>query len=131
MQMINLLGFGLAVLASTAAAMPRFAGAYHGARIHVHVPTNSTGAYHATSTGTGTRGKAILTTGVPRPQNGTHGHVQHGVKAAAKDKHVNVNHCHELCSLESQTCSLAVPDDDKFCWQTYLRCVEKCRPEDF
>jgi hypothetical protein len=34
--------------------------------------------------------------------------IHHGVN------HVNVNRCHELCSLEAQTCTLAVPDDDNY-----------------
>ncbi|OQD85789.1 hypothetical protein PENANT_c009G04546 [Penicillium antarcticum] len=114
-----------ATLASTVIAMPRLSGPYHGARIAVHVPTNATGAHNATTTGT--RGRVPLSTASAK--NATHvpvhGRPSHGIN------HVNVNHCHELCSLEAQTCTLAVPDDDKFCWSTYLRCTEKCNPANF
>ena len=110
MQLINLFGIGLAVLASTAAAMPRFAGPYHGARVQVHLPSNSTGAHNATTTAT--RGKAPLGTGLSRAKNGTH--ALHGANTPERTNHINVNRCHELCSLESQTCSLAVPEDDRF-----------------
>ncbi|KAJ5793800.1 hypothetical protein N7457_000399 [Penicillium paradoxum] len=106
----------LAALTSTVAAMPHLSGAYHGARIAVRVPTNATGTYSATTTST--RGQAPLSTGSAKGST-------HGIN------HINVNHCHELCSLQSHACSLAVPDDDKFCWSTYLQCTEKCRPQDF
>ncbi|CAG8097408.1 unnamed protein product [Penicillium salamii] len=111
-----------AALISTALAMPHIAGPYHGAHIPYRLQTNTTSAQNATTTGTGP--KAPLTTGTPK--NGTHAPVVHH----AMD-HVNVNHCHELCSLQSQTCSLAVPDDDKFCWSVYQRCTEKCHEENF
>ncbi|KAJ5188415.1 hypothetical protein N7491_004740 [Penicillium cf. griseofulvum] len=111
MQLTTLFTVCVAALSSTAVAMPRLSGAYHGARISVHVPGNETSAHNATTTGT--RGKAPLSTGTA-----------HGGR-------VNVNRCHELCSLQSQTCSLAVPDDDKFCWSVYLQCTERCKPGHF
>ncbi|KAF7717203.1 Uncharacterized protein PECH_004057 [Penicillium ucsense] len=43
----------------------------------------------------------------------------------------HVNHCLELCSLEAQTCNIAVPNDDQFCRDTYTGCMERCRPDDF
>ncbi|KAJ5561583.1 hypothetical protein N7535_003956 [Penicillium sp. DV-2018c] len=118
MHLTSLLTVGIAALASTAAAMPRLSGAYHGGRIPVRVPGNATAAHNATTTGT--RGRAPLSTGSAKNSTRSHG-----------INHVNVNHCHELCSLQSQTCSLAVPDDDAFCWSIYLRCTEKCHPENF
>ncbi|KAJ5493969.1 hypothetical protein N7463_010056 [Penicillium fimorum] len=111
MQLIALFIICIATLTSTAIAMPHVSGAYHGARLSVRVPTNATSSHNATTTGT--RGKAPLSTGT------VHGN------------HINVNHCHELCSLQSQTCSIAVPDDDKFCWAVYLQCTDKCDPESF
>ncbi|KAJ5682411.1 hypothetical protein N7462_005576 [Penicillium macrosclerotiorum] len=127
MQLTNLLGLCLAALATSAAAMPRIAGPYRGDRIAVHVPTNSTGAHNATTTGT--HAKKPLTTGSAH-SNGTSGrHFGHVHHVPNHIKHIN--HCQELCSLESQTCTIAVPDDDKFCWKTYLRCIDRCRPEDF
>lgn len=90
MQLTTLFTVCVAALASTAAAMPHLSGAYHGARIAVRVPGNAT-SHNATATG-----KAPLSTG-----------------SSHKDR-VNVNRCHELCSLQSQACSIAVPDDDKF-----------------
>ncbi|KAJ6091356.1 hypothetical protein N7467_003325 [Penicillium canescens] len=118
MHFTTLLTITAAAFASTAAAIPRLSGPYHGVRIPIHVPTNATGAHNATRTGTGTRGRVPLSTASAK--NATHG-----------INHVNVNHCHELCSLEAQTCNLAVPDDDAFCWSTYLRCTEKCNPANF
>ncbi|OQE41411.1 hypothetical protein PENCOP_c005G04816 [Penicillium coprophilum] len=111
MKLTALFTVYVAALTSTAAAMPRLSGAYHGARLSVRVPTNETSSHNATTTGT--QGKAPLSTGTA-----------HGSR-------VNVNRCHELCSLQSQTCSIAVPDDDKFCWSVYLQCTEKCHPENF
>ncbi|KAJ5491006.1 hypothetical protein N7539_002573 [Penicillium diatomitis] len=43
----------------------------------------------------------------------------------------HVNHCLELCSLEAQTCNIAVPNDDQFCRDTYAGCMERCHPDDF
>ncbi|KAJ5516612.1 hypothetical protein N7527_008172 [Penicillium freii] len=111
MQLTTLFTVCVAAMTSTAAAMPHLSGAYHGVRISVRVPTNATSSHNATTTGT--RGKAPLSTG------------------SSHTNRVNVNRCHELCSLQSQTCSIAVPDDDKFCWSIYLQCTEKCHPEDF
>ncbi|KAJ5826918.1 hypothetical protein N7447_003681 [Penicillium robsamsonii] len=101
----------IATLTSTAAAMLHFSGAYHGARLSVRVPTNATSPHNATTTSA--RGNAPLSTGT------------------AHGNRVNVNRCHELCSLQSQTCSIVVPDDNKFCWSVYLQCTEKCDPENF
>jgi hypothetical protein len=48
-------------------------------------------------------------------KNATHARAPiHTRPASHGINHVNVNHCHELCSLEAQTCNLAVPDDDAF-----------------
>ncbi|KAJ5135331.1 uncharacterized protein N7515_004609 [Penicillium bovifimosum] len=114
MHLTSLLAIGIAALGSTAAAMPRLSGPYHGHRIPVHVPTNATTAHNATTTGT--RGRAPLSTGLAKNSTRNHGM-----------NHVNVNHCHELCSLQSQTCSLAVPDDDAFCGR---RVGEDCPSDD-
>ncbi|EPS25415.1 hypothetical protein POX_c03808 [Penicillium oxalicum] len=43
----------------------------------------------------------------------------------------HINHCLELCSLEAQTCNIAIPNDDQFCRETYTGCMERCRPDDF
>lgn len=111
MQLTNLLGLCLIGLASTAAAMPRFAGPYHGQRISVRVPTNSTGAHNATTTGT--RGKAPLATGLSTHKNRTNS--LHGPNNQHVPNHIkHINHCNELCSLESQTCSIAMPQEDKY-----------------
>lgn len=101
MQITALLTVCIAALSGTAAAMPRISGPWHGTRIAVEVPTNGTSAHNATTTGT--RAKAPLSTESAKNNTRTH-----------TINHVNVNHCHELCSLGSQACSLAVPDDDKF-----------------
>ena len=93
MQFTTLVTVCVAALTSTAAAMPHLSGAYHGARIAVRVPGNAT-SHNATASGT--RGKAPLSTGT------------------SHSNRFNVNRCNELCSLQSQTCSIAVPDDDKF-----------------
>lgn len=94
--------------------MPRFAGPYHGDRISVHVPVNGTGSHSATATGT--RGKTPLATGQSQLKNGSGGRdSQHVPNVAHVPNHVkHINHCHELCSLESQACTIAVPEDDKF-----------------
>ncbi|QQK47066.1 inosine-uridine preferring nucleoside hydrolase [Penicillium digitatum] len=94
MQLITLFFVSVAALASTAAAMPHLSAANHGARILVHVPTNATDSHNTTTTGT--QGKAPLLTG------------------SSHTNRPGTNRCHELCSLQSQTCTIAVPDDDKF-----------------
>lgn len=120
MQLTNLLGLCLLGLASTAAAMPRFGRAYHGDRISVHVPANSTGAHNATTVGTatktGTRGKIPLATGSStKDTNGRHVPPTHVPNNHHVPNHIkHINHCNELCSLESQTCSIAMPEDDKY-----------------
>ena len=111
MQLTNFLGLCMVALAGSAAAMPHLAGPYHGSRISVHVPTNSTGAHNATTTGT--HGKAPLTTGLSKAKNETNSrHVPHVKHVPNHVKHIN--HCNELCSLEAQTCNIAMPDDDKY-----------------
>ena len=119
MQLTNLVGLCVVALAGSAAAMPHLSGPYHGARIAVHVPTNSTGAHNATTTGT--LGKAPLTTGLAKIKNGTITNDRQLVhsKNHPMMKHVpnhtkHINHCNELCSLQSQTCTIAMPDDDKY-----------------
>ncbi|KAF4769935.1 hypothetical protein HAV15_011367 [Penicillium sp. str.  len=102
MQLTTLFAVCVAALTSTAAAMPHLSG-----------PTTVPASLSHNATTTGTRGKAPLSTG------------------SSHMNRVNVNRCHELCSLQSQTCSIAVPDDDKFCWSIYLQCTEKCHPENF
>lgn len=115
MQLSNFLGLCLLGLAGTAAAMPRFGSAYHGDKISVQVPANSTGAHNATTTGT--RGKTPLATGSSK-KNGTesrhapHMHTPNNHHVPNHVKHIN--HCDELCSLESQTCTIAMPEDDKY-----------------
>jgi hypothetical protein len=111
MQLTNILGLCVVALAGSAAAMPHLAGPYHGQRISVHVPTNSTGANNATTTGT--RAKAPLATGLSKAKNGTDiRHLPHSKHVPNHVKHIN--HCNELCSLESQSCTIAMPDDDKY-----------------
>ena len=110
MHLTSVLGACLAALSSTSVAMPHMAGPYHGNRIAISVPTNITGAYNATTTGT--RGKLPLSTGLPRPLNETGRQMTHRVETGAEVP--PFNHCYELCSLESQTCTIAVPNDDKF-----------------
>lgn len=119
MQLTNLLGLCVVALAGSATAIPHLSGPYHGARIAVHVPTNSTGPYNATTTGT--LGKAPLTTGLAKIKNDTATESLRRVHSNnhPKVKHVpnhtkHVNHCNELCSLQSQTCTIAMPDDDKY-----------------
>ncbi|KAJ5359091.1 uncharacterized protein N7496_011504 [Penicillium cataractarum] len=129
MQLTSILGLCLVGLASSAAAMPRLAGPYHGKPLAVHVPVNVTTAHKATTTGTPVT--KPLTTGTASKSNGTH-HSPKIQGSANLPNHIKlINHCSELCSLEAQTCNVAVPDDDKFCWQTYLRCIDRCRPDDF
>ncbi|OQD78444.1 hypothetical protein PENDEC_c001G05565 [Penicillium decumbens] len=133
MQLTNLLGLCVVALAGSATAMPHLAAPYHGDHIPVRVPTNSTGAHNATTTGT--RGKAPLTTGLSKAKNGTDGrnpHATHIPEVKHIPNHVkHIDHCNELCSLESQTCTIAMPEDDKYCWQMYLSCKAKCVPSDF
>lgn len=106
MQLTNPIGLW-ATLAYTTTAMPRFGGAYHGDSISIHVPSNTTS--HS-PTATGTRGRVPLATGTQSKSA-----VVHGLNEDLLPNHVKkINHCHELCSLEAQTCSLAVPTDDKF-----------------
>lgn len=116
MQLTNLLGLCLLGLASTAAAMPRFSGPYHGTRIAVHVPANSTGVNNATTTGT--RGKTPLSTGSPSNKNGTdsqHAPSKHVPNTHHVPNHIKqINHCNELCSLGAQTCTIAMPEYDKY-----------------
>ncbi|KAJ5127052.1 hypothetical protein N7448_007831 [Penicillium atrosanguineum] len=128
MQLTNLVGLCVVALAGSATAMPHLSGPYHGNRIAVHVPTNSTGAHNATTTGT--LGRTPLTTGLAKSKNGTTTDSRYlvhskstkhtkGTKDVPKVKHVpnhikHINHCNELCSLQSQTCNIAMPDDDKY-----------------
>ncbi|KAJ5166951.1 uncharacterized protein N7482_005732 [Penicillium canariense] len=132
MQLTSILGLCLVGLASSAAAMPKLMGPYRRHPNAVLIPINSTGVYNATTTGTPTT--TPLTTGTAHKSNGTVSS-HHSTKTKHSSKlpnHVkHINHCNELCSLEAQTCTIAVPDDDKFCWQTYLRCIDRCRPDDF
>ncbi|KAJ5937935.1 hypothetical protein N7454_004277 [Penicillium verhagenii] len=129
MHIQSLVSVCLVALAGTAAALPRLAGPYVGHRIAVPVPTNATIAHNATTTGT--RNKAPLTTGLSIPKNKTNNiHVSHGLNSIDKPTKGS-NHCNELCSLEAQTCTIAVPEDDQYCWQTYTRCMSKCRPDNF
>ncbi|KAJ5082516.1 hypothetical protein N7532_011559 [Penicillium argentinense] len=140
MQITNLLGLCLLAMTASAAAMPRFAGPYHGERISVHVPTNATTPHNATTTGI--RGKAPLSTGLSKAKNGTGrnqpAHASHSPQKADIPLNSNIpnhikhiNHCHELCSLESQTCTIAMPDEDEYCSKTYKQCIAKCHPSDF
>ncbi|KAJ5729101.1 uncharacterized protein N7483_003609 [Penicillium malachiteum] len=128
MHITQIFGICLVALASTTVARPHLAGPYHGQRIAIEVPTNST----QNATTTGTRATAPLSTAsiLAQPKSGTRIHVSHGLNSVQKATQGS-NHCNELCSLESQTCTIAVPDDDKFCWQTYTRCIKKCRPDNF
>lgn len=149
MHLTGIFGVCLAVLAGTTAAMPYVAGPYHGHRIAVQVPTNSTGAHNATSTGT--RGSAPLSTGIVSSKNGMKHRPSHGLNSVQKEGK-GADHCNELCSLEAQTCNIATPDDDKFwyvtpliylivrrkealtfvfSWNVYNRCIHNCRPDDF
>ncbi|KAJ5204507.1 uncharacterized protein N7498_005386 [Penicillium cinerascens] len=128
MQLTNFLGLCVVALASYAAAMPHLAGPYHGSRISVQVPTNSTFAHNATTTGTHV--KKPLTTGLSKANNQTT--IRHVSLIKHVPNHVkHINHCNELCSLMAQTCSIAMPEDDEYCWQTYLHCKERCVPGDF
>ncbi|KAK5796275.1 hypothetical protein VI817_005560 [Penicillium citrinum] len=125
MQLTNVLGLCLLAMTANAAVLPRFAGPYHGGRISVHVPSNSTTPHNATTTGT--KGKVPLTTGTTRPQksstskgNSKKPQASHGVQNVDIPLNSNIpnhvkhiNHCHELCSLEAQTCNIAMPDEDK------------------
>ncbi|KAJ5091594.1 hypothetical protein NUU61_006464 [Penicillium alfredii] len=108
MQLTSLLTVCVAALASTAAAMPRIAGPYHGVRVPVHVPHNATSSAHNATT-TSTRGKKPLSTGLSHSKNSTGSHGSHSSNVANE-----VSHCHELCSLEAQTCTIAVPEEDAF-----------------
>lgn len=113
MQLTNLVGLCVLALSSAAAAMPHMGGAYHGDRISVHVPVNTTtGAHNATTTGT--KGRLPLTTGLSKAKSNAtdsrQGPTVHHVPNHVK----HINHCNELCSLESQTCTIAMPEDDKF-----------------
>ncbi|KAJ5752915.1 hypothetical protein N7520_009832 [Penicillium odoratum] len=128
MHIQSLIGVCLVALASTTTALPRLAGPYDGHRLAVHVPTNSTTAQNATTTRTAA--KVPLTTGLPTPKNKTVNHLSHGLNSIDNPTKGS-NHCNELCSLEAQTCTIAVPEDDKYCWQTYTRCMSKCRPDNF
>lgn len=122
MQLTNVLGFCLLAMTANAAVLPRFAGPYHGARISVHVPSNATAPHNATTTGT--KGKAPISTGVSNVKNGKGikmPHSSHGPQKANIPLNSNIpnhikhiNHCHELCSLESQTCTIAMPDEDEY-----------------
>ncbi|KAJ6120662.1 hypothetical protein N7523_004942 [Penicillium sp. IBT 18751x] len=119
MQLTNLVGLCVVALAGSAAAMPYLSGPYHGARIAVQVPTNATSPHNATTTGT--VGRTPLTTGLANIKNGTITDSRQRVhsKNASKVKHVpnhtkHINHCNELCSLQSQTCTIAMPEDDKY-----------------
>lgn len=111
MQITRVFGACLFALASTTAAMPHLAGPYHGQHVGVHVPTNSTGVHNATTTGT--RGKAPLATGVSHSKNDPLEHPSHGLNSVDKATQGR-NHCNELCSLEAQTCTIAVPEDGKY-----------------
>ncbi|KAJ5806567.1 uncharacterized protein N7503_004169 [Penicillium pulvis] len=128
MHIQSLIGVCLVALASTAAAMPRLAGPYTGHRLAVPIPTNSTSAHNATTTGT--RGRVPLATGLSTPRNHTASRIAHGMNSVDKPTKGS-NHCNELCSLEAQTCTIATPEDDKYCWQVYTRCMGKCRPDNF
>ncbi|KAJ6109387.1 hypothetical protein N7486_001622 [Penicillium sp. IBT 16267x] len=128
MHIQSLIGVCLVALASTATAMPRLAGPYNGQRIAITIPTNSTRALNATTTGT--RGKVPLTTGLSTPKNITASRISHGLNSIDNPTKGS-NTCNELCSLEAQTCTIATPEDDKFCWQIYTRCMGKCRPDNF
>ncbi|KAJ5950625.1 uncharacterized protein N7479_009038 [Penicillium vulpinum] len=113
MQFTTIFTVCIAALTSTIAARPHLLPhmSYHGARITLTDLTNETTSHSATPTGT--QGTAPLSTG------------------SAHNNRVHVNYCHDLCSLQSQTCSIAVPDDEKFCWSVYLQCTEKCHPENY
>ncbi|KAJ5291602.1 hypothetical protein N7478_000853 [Penicillium angulare] len=133
MQIPAIFGIYLVALASTTAAMPHLAGPYHGQNIAVKVPTNSTGAHNATTTGT--RGKAPLATGLSsvikknKNKNKTI-HVAHGLNSIDHPTQGS-NHCNELCSLEAQTCTVTMPDEDQYCSEIYSTCIKKCKPDNF
>lgn len=122
MQLTNLLGVCLLAMTANAAVMPRFAGPYHGDRIAVHVPSNATAPHNATTTGT--KGKVPLTTGLSHAKNGPgvkEPQPEHSAQKANIPLNSNIpnhikhiNHCNELCSLESQTCTIAMPDEDVY-----------------
>ncbi|KAJ5097237.1 hypothetical protein N7456_007958 [Penicillium angulare] len=130
MQIPAIFGICLVALASTTAAMPHLAGPYHGQHVAVKVPTNSTGAHNATTTGT--RGKAPLATGLSQvtTKNKKPIHVAHGLNSVDHPTQGS-NHCNELCSLEAQTCTITMPDDDEYCSTIYTTCIKKCLPDNF
>ncbi|KAJ6013538.1 hypothetical protein N7540_008129 [Penicillium herquei] len=129
MHITQIFGICLVALASNTVARPHLAGPYHGQRIAIQVPTNST-AQNATTTGTRATVPLSTASSLAHSKNGTRVHVSHGLNSVQKATQGS-NHCNELCSLEAQTCTIAVPEDDKFCWQTYTRCIKKCRPDNF
>ncbi|CAI7673784.1 unnamed protein product [Penicillium manginii] len=141
MQLTNVLGLCLLAMAANAAVLPRFAGPYHGGRIAVNVPTNGTTPHKATTTGTVTKAKGALTTGVSKVKNGSGRNKPHSSHGPQKvniplnsniPNHIkHINHCNELCSLESQTCTIAMPDEDEYCGDGYKQCISKCHPSDF
>ncbi|KAJ5975807.1 hypothetical protein N7481_009514 [Penicillium waksmanii] len=141
MQLTNVVGLCLLAMTANAAVLPRFAGPYHGARISVHVPRNGTAPNNATTTSTATKAKGALVTGVSTVKNGSSSnvpHSSHGPQNANIPLNSNIpnhikhiNHCNELCSLQSQTCTIAMPDEDEYCNNGYKQCVSKCHPSDF
>ncbi|KAA8651944.1 hypothetical protein EYZ11_010586 [Aspergillus tanneri] len=37
-----------------------------------------------------------------------------------------VDRCPAICAVAAQACVVAVPDDEDFCWDTYVACSRRC-----
>ncbi|PLN84358.1 hypothetical protein BDW42DRAFT_162996 [Aspergillus taichungensis] len=103
----------LALLATTSTAFPS-AGPLRIAKIS---GSNSTATGRATAPGEG---------GHRNWPKITSPDTTHGANKKASSDSDGDSNCSALCAIAAQACVVAVPDDESFCWDTYIGCTDRC-----
>ncbi|KAH8426062.1 uncharacterized protein LDX57_003802 [Aspergillus melleus] len=57
--------------------------------------------------------------------NTGNGNVKHG---SNEDQSLDprIDRCPSVCAVAAQACVVALPDDEDFCWDTYVGCTDRC-----
>ncbi|KAL5356856.1 hypothetical protein BJX96DRAFT_171995 [Aspergillus floccosus] len=106
MHLNNIVIGAIVALSSTAVAVPSSSGKFHLEKIQV--PGRRT---------TGNRNWPKIMS--PNKSNGT----AHG--PAGTDYRPD-GVCSQLCGVAAQTCVVALPNDEDFCYDTYVQCDSRC-----
>ncbi|KAI9044983.1 uncharacterized protein KD926_010306 [Aspergillus affinis] len=58
------------------------------------------------------------------PNNGSGG-ARHG---SNEDQSLDprIDRCPSVCAVAAQACVVALPEDEDFCWDTYIGCTDRC-----